>query len=286
MGIDAEILLRVRGQKPTERQIAAWGDALCRAIGAKHFFITNGLPPEEHRKCSDAWHKAFKEHALYPLYNAAYERDRWPNHDATADVERRKYHQQILDDLGPHPDERRRSIELTNYIYPLDDDSGVPVEYRQPGKCWTQDGDPIFAGPDEWFLEVHVWTRYYGVGYERGDLLTLCAIAEWCEVNIQSCVVWYGGDSSGVCAEPWPDEKRRELRRHLYSEQGRAYFNYSSRSGDQPKHPAPCSLCIDDGHFEQYGSGSNYIGVHCASCGKSFESRDGGASWGEKKEAA
>lgn len=286
MGIDAEILLRLKGPKPTDRQIAEWGDALCRSIGAKHFFICDGLPPEQYHPASEAWHKAFDAHPLYAEYEAARKRD-----DIFAgrqDNSWRELHGRIIADIGKYPEERRRAIELTNYIYPIDEDrEGIPVEYREPGRCWTQDGDPIFAKPGEWFLEVSLYTWYYGIGYERGDLLTLCAVAEWCEVNIPNCEVWYGGDSSGVLAEPWPDEKRRELRKHLYSDMGRAYFNYSSRYGQTPMHPKPCGLCIDGGSFEQFGSGGNYIAVHCASCGKSFESRDHGASWQEKeKEAA
>lgn len=286
MGIDAEILLRIKGPKPTDRQVAEWGDALCRAIGAKHFFISDGLPSEQYHPASEAWHKAFNAHHLHAEYEEARSRDNFLS--GKSDDTWRGLHKRILDDIGKYPEQRRRSIELTNYIYPIDEENdGIPVEYREPGRCWTQDGDPIFAKPGEWFLEVNVWTRYYGVGYERGDLLTLCAIAEWCEVNIPDCEVWYGGDSSGVLAEAWPDKKRRDLRKHLYSDMGRAYFNYSSRRGEKTKHPTPCGLCIDNGNFERFGSGANYIAVHCSSCGKSFESRDDGQTWKEQeKEAA
>lgn len=285
MSIDARMLLRVKGSKPTDLQIAEWGDALCRSIGAKHFFITDGLPPDEYRIAEKKWHTAFNAHPEYEEWNASRKRDDWLNHchdDEWKDIDDR-----IRADVGPAPEERRRSIELTNYIYPIgDDDESIPVEYRQPGRCYTQDGDTIFAKQDEWFLTVSLWSRYYGVDYERGDLLTLCAVAEWCEVNIPNCEVWYGGDSSGVCVEPWPESKRLELRRHLYSTKGRDYFAYSSRYGQKTMHPDPCGLCIGGGRFEQFGSGGSYVAVHCASCGKSFDSRDNGATWQERKEAA
>jgi hypothetical protein len=288
MGIDAEILLRFTGPKPDDNQIALWSDGICRSIGAKHFFISDGLPPEEYRKAEKAWHEAFRAHPLHSEYEAANKRDRWPNYSPEANAKWQELGNQIRADIGKCPEQRRRAIELTNHLYPIDEeDESVPVEYREPGRCWTQDGDPIFAKPGEWFLKVNCWSRFYGIGYERGDLLTLCAIAEWCEINIPNCVVWYGGDSSGELAQPWPDSERLKLRYHLYSPKGREYFKYSSRYGQQPKHPSPCGLCIDGGSFEQYGSGGGgYIGVHCASCGKSFESRDHGVTWEDKKEAA
>lgn len=148
------------------------------------------------------------------------------------------------------------------------------------GKTFHQDGDPIVA-EEEWLLVVHTWTRYYGVGYERGDLLGLCAIAEWCEVNIPNCEVWYGGDSSGVLAEPWPEIKRRQLRRHMYSSEGRAYYRHFESAG----FPTPdcCSLCVGSVGFNRNGWGgggtTEYIAVSCPGCGESFASRNGGQTW-------
>lgn len=94
-----------------------------------------------------------------------------------------------------------------------------------PGRAWVQDGPTLYANEDETFLEVHLWTRYYGVGYERGDLDTICNTAEWCERNIPNCEVWYGGDSSGIEVEPFPAEARNALKAHLLSPKGRDYFN-------------------------------------------------------------
>lgn len=284
MGIDARMLLRVKGYKPTDEQIAKWADALCRSIGAKHFFISDGLPPPEHHKASAAWHAAFNAHPSHAAYEASRKNDHFLS--GNRDDSWRDHRNAIVADIGEHPEERRRAIEFTNYVYELDDDdSGIPVEYREPGRCYTQDAETIFAKPGEWLLTVSLWTRYYGVGYERGDLMTLCAVAEWCEVNIPNCEVWYGGDSSGVAAAPWPESARLELRKHLYSEQGRAYFDFD-RFGSRGPKPSPCGLCVDGGRFAECGSGSNWTMVHCASCGKSFETKDGGSSWSERKEAA
>lgn len=147
------------------------------------------------------------------------------------------------------------------------------------GGRYEQDGDDVLASGD-YLLEVHVWTRYYGLNYERGDLLGLCAIAEWCEQNIPNCEVWYGGDSSGVVAVPWPEEDRKELRQHLFSGEGRDYFRHSEQPGSFPT-PELCSLCINKEGFNRYGwgGGNSYVGVSCPGCGDSFETRDGGQTW-------
>ena len=48
MGIDARIVVRYRGEKPTQEQLSRWSWDLCRAVGARHFFISDGLPPAEY----------------------------------------------------------------------------------------------------------------------------------------------------------------------------------------------------------------------------------------------
>lgn len=147
------------------------------------------------------------------------------------------------------------------------------------GKSYAQDGDPLIV-TSYWLLEVHVSTRFYGIGYERGDLLGLCAVAEWCEQNINGCEVWYGGDSSGVMAQPWPEAARRALRQHLYSDEGREYFRHGERPNSFP-HPELCSLCVSSEGFNRYGwgGGDTYVAVSCPGCGESFQSRDGGKTW-------
>lgn len=272
MGIDAEILVRVKGEKPSAAQLKRWSRDICTALGADKFFINAGLPTPEYTKANDAWRKAFNAHKLYPEW-ARLQVDSWGKGTAV--------HKQILADLGPAPEQHRDAFELSNARYPIEDsNTSIPVEYRAPGKCYLQDGDPILADHSEWFLEVSLWTRYYGIGYERGDLLFLCAVAEWCEANIPDCEVWYGGDSGGVEAKPWPDSKRRALRKHLYSPAGRDYFkSQGSMSRGDILPPAPCSLCVGEGEFNTYGYGANYSAVHCGGCGKSFETRDSGKTW-------
>lgn len=267
MGIDARILLRLKGEKPTETDISRWSWELSKAVGPKHFFTTDGLAPEDYKAKDAAWTAAFQGHRLYQLYETA----NWEY--------RKEYRADIVADIGEHDfKERQRAIELTT---DWSEEGGEGEgEYPAPGdgKIYHQDGPDIRAAEGEWLLTVNLWSRWYGIGYERGDLLTICAIAEWVEANIPNCEVWYGGDSSGVCAEPFGREARDALKRHFYSESGRDYFAHA-RPGTFPT-PAPCSLCIpEEPRFNQHGFGQNFIAVNCGGCGKSFESHDNGKTW-------
>lgn len=269
MGIYARIILRLKQQdKPTEAWLLEKSFALCSSIGAKHFMIQDGLKKAEFDVAIAEWHKRFEGHSLYPAYDKA----EWPTW--------MELWEQIVAAVGPAPEQRRMAIDLTDCSgYGEPDD---PPEYDD-GKGYYQYGPDVVAEPGEWLLRVSVWSQYYGPGYERGDLLTLCAIAEWCEVNIPNCEVWYGGDSSGVLLAPFGNPERVMLRRHLYSAIGRDYYSYGSRSGITPPR---CSLCPpgEGSPWQQFGSGSNYVACHCAGCGKSKETRDKGVTWVERKE--
>lgn len=180
------------------------------------------------------------------------------------------------------------------------DDARVPVNARHaisrtgtrwreegdpmPGRVYRQDGPDVIAEIGECLLQVHLFDRYYGVGYERGDLLTQCGIAEACEVIVPGCEVWYGGDSSGVLLHPWPDEVRRDLRRHLYSPQGRDYFKESdllkgssARRGEEWE-PPRCALCAST-PMERFGYGNGYGAYSCLSCGQRLMTKDAGMTW-------
>lgn len=278
MGIDARIVIKYRGEKPTENQLTRWSWDLCRAVGAEHFLIRDGLPAAEYRAASEAWHKAFREHPGCAAFAAA------RNADHEVWQARREV---IIADIGEPPTERRRAIEFSCNSYSAEDFTDyddVPKTHRKPGLVYMQDGDPVLAAPGEWLLSVNLWTRFYGIDYERGDLLTICAVAEWIEVNMQPCEVWYGGDSSGCCIELFDDNARRKLRAHLYGAKGRDYFNYSGWGGNTPALPKPCGLCVPgEERRQQYGAGMNgaFAAVSCAGCGKNFETHDRGVTWAE-----
>lgn len=168
-----------------------------------------------------------------------------------------------------NPEQGSTSLELTR-------------SYDEPpviGKRWEQDGEPIEADLDEWFIEVSLATRYYGVGYERGDWPTIIHTAEWLEQNL-NVEVWYGGDSSGDCAELFDKAARDVLVKHALSQSGRDYYNHFESAPF--KVPAPCSLCIKSRSMTRHGWSANYIAVNCAGCGRSFETRDNGKTWEDK----
>ena len=110
-----------------------------------------------------------------------------------------------------------RALDMTLTRYREKDD---PI----PGSVYRQDGKSIFADDCECLLQIYTWSRFYGPGYERGDLLHLIALAEWVEKTIPGAEVWYGGDSSGICAKPWPRGIRDEFLRYYNGPHGRDYY--------------------------------------------------------------
>lgn len=203
--VNARILIKYRGDKPSDNQLDDWSRRIRDCIGDAYFFARDdGTPPDAYYAEAVAWRAAFEAHPLYPKYIEA-RHNRESFRDANADAPR----QSIIADVGEFPEVLRRAIELTNRIYPVTGDADdVPPEYRQPGKAYLQDGPSILAEDGEWLLNVSLGLRYYGPVYRRGDINAICLIAEWIETNMQPCELWYGGDSSGFCAERFDVYKR------------------------------------------------------------------------------
>ena len=109
-------------------------------------------------------------------------------------------------------------------------------------------------------------------------------MAEWFEENVPGCEVWYGGDSSGVCAYPFTEEVRTELKRHLYSSQGKAYYaNFGNFGVDIGPTPKPCSLCPGGKYMgNRHGYGKDFAAFSCTGCGKNTSTRDNGKTWIEE----
>ena len=256
MGVDAVMVVKIKADKPSNKQLKDWSFALCASLGAKHFFVQDGLPYEEYVVASNAWRKAFKAHAQYPIWRD----EKHPR--------RNEARLAIIKDIGEARRRRQFAVDL------------VCSEEGAPGKVFDQD-TPLVAADDEWLLEINLMARYYGEGYERGDILTICAVAEWCEANLPNAEVWYGGDSRDI--EPFPTSRQVALRRHLYSQKGREYFECGL---DSVKAPKPCGLCrTESGEFTQYSWGpGNGRRVVCRGCGKHFQTEDGGVSWVEFEE--
>jgi hypothetical protein len=263
MGIDAEMLVRKVSQDTvTDEWLKEKSWALCKAIGADSFFISDGLSPEEYEETEKAWHLAFDAHPLNSRCKAG----------------DRSVHPEILKDIGEAPKCLRTAIRRTETLY-RDEES------KQPGTRYTQDGDDIFAEEGECLLKISLMGRYYGPGYERGDILSYCAIAEWLEQNIPGCEVWYGGDSSGCCAEPFGAEERAAMKAHLFSKNGRDYFNSWDMGEPLGAKPPACGLCPGGVYCgSKFGFGASYSAWSCGGCGKSVESRDGGATWQKQED--
>lgn len=157
------------------------------------------------------------------------------------------------------------------------------------GKMYNQDGPDLIAEENETFLEVSLWSRYYGPGYERGNWQLICSVAEWCEVNIPNCRVLYGGDSSGACLEPFGMAERWKLKQHAYGKHSRDYFTDRGRFASAVPAPKPdlsdCKLCVKEYSPQQFGYGPQYASYHCAVCGEYFTTKDNGKTWahGEKE---
>lgn len=141
---------------------------------------------------------------------------------------------------------------------------------------FDQDGDTIYPEKGETFIRVYPATRFYGRGYERGDLPFLIMLAEWLELKIPDCEVWYGGDSSGICATRFDREARTELFRYFCEVNHQPYVRGFGDVIGSPNSPS-CDLCKVP--MIQNGFGGGYSGFYCSGCGEELESRDGGITF-------
>lgn len=148
--------------------------------------------------------------------------------------------------------------------------------------AYYQDGPQEDPADGETFIRAHLYTRYYGKNYERGDLPRIIAVARWLEDRIPGAEVWYGGDSSGVPAEPFGQEERDALWAHFVKVGHRPYTHagFIANRGDIA---APtCGLCKIP--MRCYGIGKNYGAFICDGCGWKLTTRDGGKTFEHKKD--
>ena len=124
-----------------------------------------------------------------------------------------------------------------------------------------QDGDEILPEADEQFLEVHLSGRYWGPNYERGDWPAIRSVIEWFWIHLPDCEVWYGGDSSGICAVHMTDDVVTDYSYHYYKT-GRSNYTRYRQNIAAP----PCPICnvpmIDTG-----GCGTEITFYYCDGCG-------------------
>jgi hypothetical protein len=147
-----------------------------------------------------------------------------------------------------------------------------------------EDEKPCRIWQDHEMLEVSLFTRYYGEGYERGDIIGIVATAEWLERNIPDAAVYYGGDSSGALVAPFPDRVRDRLIEHWAKEGHLPYDAGFARSmHDYNAATTPvCDFC--NAVLIQYGWGPQYAAYGCAGCGLEVVSRDGGDTFREVRQ--
>ena len=129
---------------------------------------------------------------------------------------------------------------------------------------YTQDGPSIFPKKGETFIEVHMWSRYWGEGYARGDLPFIMSVAAVLEFFFPGAEVWYGGDSSGVQAERFGPLERGKFWRAFCKDEN----SYSAGWG-KGKGEVDCNFCkrpMMCGTW--FGGGSEATGWYCPGCGE------------------
>lgn len=146
------------------------------------------------------------------------------------------------------------------------DNFGVNREhgYRALEKIdvFEQDGDDIIPQPGETFVKVNLWVRYYGIGYERGPLPLIIAVAEWLEHNVPDGRVYYGGDSSGICADPFDKDARATLMQHFCKYGHEPYEMFFNGKGESVP---VCDFCQHN--MVSFGGGAAFSFWRCAGCG-------------------
>ncbi len=199
--------------------------------------------------------------------------------------------------MGAFQDDEVRRIRLllagafgadSFWIHKKDGVSGeAPLDYSDENghrHCceripeYQQNGPTIEPEPGEHFLRVYLAQRYYGEGYERGDLPKILSVAAFLQ-DVTGGRVWYGGDSSGVLARELDDAYRKELWAHFVAVGGNEPYHGRDFGGEGVPRPH-CSFCggapmrfFGTGH-----SGRRAI-AECRGCGAEVETLDKGATW-------
>lgn len=164
-----------------------------------------------------------------------------------------------------------------SHVFWLSDDEDIAKgEIRRALNRVTSDEEGEYracgvAAADGRWLWVSLWGRYYGDRYERGDLWSFVAIAEWLEANFPGCLVFYGGDS-GETIDIFNLGARRRLIAHWTKHGGRPYYasegkSYGSWCGTEREHLRPmCPLCQHKA--TQYGRGGQFASWTCDGCAR------------------
>lgn len=132
---------------------------------------------------------------------------------------------------------------------------------------------------------VHLWTRFYGPGYERGDLPLILNLARWFRSKLDGCTVYYGGDSGEALLELTPVEGEGELWQHYVDNQHLPYTKGWDRMTHDGISLPECELCQEPVIRNGWGNGGQFAAAYCPGCGWNIETRDAGRSWAEPVKA-
>ena len=160
-----------------------------------------------------------------------------------------------------------RALEI---VKPLTDENPMYKVYGNKGMLGKMvifdHGNNHIAKPDEQFVKINLMTRYYGEGYERGDLSLIIMVAKWLDYHLPGGAVWYGGDSpEGTNLKSFDEKMRYKLMLHFFDVghkpyTGKAYSLYDKQ--------ALCDFC---GGIPMVTLGKNKqetcLYNRCAGCG-------------------
>lgn len=187
-----------------------------------------------------------------------------PNH--WLDAEELRHHSARLASVIGHsyffidPKENRHTLAFVRdqFLEYLEDTNATRIEEGlEPYSADDVVYNGIVAKGNEQFIEVNVWSRYYGEGYPRGDWKLLYFVILWCLYNIPSCEVWYGGDDSEDMEQMTP-EVLASMSRYYLTTGHDEYFKFA-------KGQYKCEFCGIG--VEASGGGGDHKFFRCNSCG-------------------
>lgn len=154
-------------------------------------------------------------------------------------------------------------------------------KYGDPSHCLERGTSYRLVPPvaAETTFRVRLWTRYYGEGYERGDLPLILGLNRWFQTKLPGCTVYYDGDTDESLAELTAG-REAELWLHFCTNQHRPYIDHGQRSIFGPRDGITdqhCDFC--DERMMRNGWGYRYGAFWCPGCGLRIETRDGGRTW-------
>ena len=134
---------------------------------------------------------------------------------------------------------------------------------------------------DEIILKVNLMGRYYGIGYERGDLPTLLSIMNFIEQMIPNSSIYYGGDCSDRLVLMTKEEKET-LWKHFLLHGHEPYVERFSGIFKGFSLIPHCPTCDED--LISNGGGGNETFWFCYGCNRTATSNKETITWNNKNQ--